>query len=187
MATDFFPFPNKEASFSILERDACYGKIPEKDVHRAFEDAWNTGETEAERFLSSEMACPARMMDRLTAEGFKIEKYDEDYISGNHRYFCEYVSERNLIRIYEKSVLLWAVSNKLPYDDALNLILAHEYFHYLEWHKIGLVSRHFQVPMLKIGSLSVGKTGIAALSEIAANAFANTYYSHLCRTDCLEN
>ena len=53
-----------------------------------------------------------------------------------------------------------------------DLILCHEYFHHLEWHEIGMTSRRHLVPMIKIGGISMGKTGVPSLSEIAANAFA---------------
>ena len=96
---------------------------------------------------------------------------------GNIRYFCEYFSEKNQIIIYSKGIDLWASSNGLEHAQARNIILAHEFFHHLEAKQLGWISKRCLVPMLKIGSLTLGKTGIAALSEVAANAFANTYYS----------
>lgn len=36
-------------------------------------------------------------------------------------------------------------------ETAQNVILSHEYFHFLEWTKLGLTSREYQVPMLKLG------------------------------------
>ena len=113
------------------------------------------------------------MLRVLEQKHFRIQTEDVDYVMGNIRYFCEYISERNIIRVYRKSVQLWADKNVLPYDTALELILAHEYFHYLEWHEIGRTSKQCLVPMLRLGPLSLGKTGISALSEIGANAFAN--------------
>ncbi len=60
--------------------------------------------------------------------------------------------------------------------EAENLILSHEYYHFLEWNKLGLTSRDYQVPMVSIGPLHLGKTGIRALSEIGAHGFAHTYH-----------
>ena len=62
------------------------------------------------------------------------------------------------------------------YDMAVNLILSHEYYHYLEMNEIGLASRDYLVPMVQIGPLKLGKTGIRALSEVGAHAFARKYY-----------
>lgn len=161
----------------ILKRDPCYGKIPPDRIQPAFDTAWSIGEREAKRFLSG---CPnagdAPMVELLKRWGFSVKTYDEDYIMGNTRYFCEYLSGTNEVKIYQKSIQVWAEHNGLSYEKSLDLILAHEYFHYLEWHEIGLTSKCCLVPMLKLGPLSLGKTGISALSEIGANAFANYCY-----------
>ncbi len=65
--------------------------------------------------------------------------------------------------------------------EAENLILSHEYYHFLEWNKLGLTSRDYQVPMISIGPLRLGRTGIRALSEIGAHGFAHTYHQLLRR------
>ena len=59
-----------------------------------------------------------------------------------------------------------------------NLILSHEFYHYLEATELGYTSRRYLVPMIILGKLRLGKTGVPALSEIAANAFANYCYNH---------
>ena len=74
---------------------------------------------------------------------------------------------------------LWAQQNKMTRMEAENLILSHEYYHFLEWNKLGLTSRDYQVPMISIGPLRLGKTGIRALSEIGAHGFAHTYHQLL--------
>ncbi len=166
----------------ILQADPCFGKIPADQVEAVFEKAWMTGEVEAARFLSSfPEETSFSMLQVLEKKKFCIETQDMDYVMGNIRYFCEYISEQNIVVIYRKSVELWARKNNLSYEAAQDLILAHEYFHYLEWHEIGRTSKQFLVPMLKIGPISLGKTGITALSEIGANAFANFCYAALMR------
>lgn len=177
-----FPFPEREASMRILRADPCFEKIPADQVEGVFEKAWRTGEAEAARFLSSfPEGTGFSMLQVLEKKQFRIETQDVDYVMGNIRYFCEYMSEQNIVVIYRKSVELWAEKNSLTYEAARDLILAHEYFHYLEWHEIGRTSKQCLVPMLKIGPVPLGKTGIAALSEIGANAFANFCYAALMR------
>ena len=61
-------------------------------------------------------------------------------------------------------------------NDAINLILSHEYFHFMEMNVIGQLSKSYEVPMLVIGKLKLGKTGIHALYEIGAHGFAHQYY-----------
>ena len=176
MDTAFFPFPDRDACRNILSDDPCYPKIPESQREAIFEDAWAFGMQAADEMWDS---CPhdAGMRTLLKSNGLKLERRNIDYVVGNTRYFCDYVSGEGIITIYRKSVALWAESNGLSYEDSEELILAHEMFHYLESHRFGLASRRFLVPMLQIGKLRIGKTGIPALSEIAANAFANRWYT----------
>lgn len=176
MQKEFYPFPGKESSLLILQRDPCYGKIPPQDVPAAFERAWNTGLQEANRFFASVPHGEYFMTEALSELGISVKTFDKDYVVGNTRYFCEYLSEQNIVHVYKTAIAVWAETNGFSYRDSLNLILAHEFFHHLEWHVIGLVSKQVLVPMLQLGRFSFGKTGIAALSEVAANAFANEVY-----------
>lgn len=173
-----FPFPDKESSMEILKNDPCYTKIPEDRIEGVFENAWLTGIEEAQKFISSYcLDLDFDMMKILGKLGFEIIQQDIDYVMGNIRYFCEYLSEKNQILVYNKGIALWAASNNLAPEQSRNIILAHEFFHYLEAKQLGWISKRCLVPMLKIGKLSIGKTGIAALSEVAANSFANEYYT----------
>lgn len=161
----------------ILKNDPCYGKIPADRVEAVFEDAWATGAEEAQKFISQYcLEADYDMMEILRTLGFEIIRQDIDYVMGNIRYFCEYFPEKSQIYVYSKGIGLWAASNGLEPEQARNIILAHEFFHYLEAKELGWISKRCLVPMLKIGRFTMGKTGIAALSEVAANAFANEYY-----------
>ncbi|MBQ6797787.1 MAG: hypothetical protein IJP11_00955 [Oscillospiraceae bacterium] len=176
MQKEFYPFPDKASSMQILQRDPCYFKIPADEVPAVFERAWNTGLKEANRFFSTVTPDDDFMTEALSARGITVKAFDSDYVVGNTRFFCEYLSEKNIVHVYRDAITVWAETNGFTYRDSLNLILAHEFFHHLEWHVIGLVSKQYLVPMLRIGRFSIGKTGIAALSEVAANAFANRIY-----------
>lgn len=177
VADMIFPFPDREACIGILEQDPCYGKILPEDRDAVFEEAWNVGLMEAEKFLKEHEAAGLDMERILRDNGYKIQKIDKDYVIGNKRFFCELYPAKNTVAIYVRSVKLWANSHELPYEYAKNIILAHEYFHHLESKQIGWTSGHYLVPMLRIGNFKLGKTGIAALSEVAANAFANGFYT----------
>ena len=48
-------------------------------------------------------------------------------VVGNQRYFSDYVSGTNQINLYLKSIEKWAEENQLSMNDAINLILSHEY------------------------------------------------------------
>lgn len=173
-----YPFPSKENSMQDLVNDYVYSKIEPGKVEEIFEDAWSVGLRTVESFLQEHGDAPLRMQAFLREQGFTIQVKDIDYVLGDRRYFCEYFSEKKLIKIYRKSMELWCGENGYDYEDGCNLILCHEYFHHLEWHEIGMTSRRHQVPMIKIGRFHLGKTGIPALSEIAANAFAQECFAN---------
>lgn len=158
-----YPFPNKENSMQDLKNDYMFPKIAPEKVDEVFEDAWAVGLQAAKDFLRE--------------QGFRIQVKDIDYVLGDRRYFCEYFSRQKIIKIYRKSVELWCRENGYSYEDGCNLILCHEYFHHMEWHEIGMTSKRCLVPMVKIGCLRLGKTGVPALSEVAANAFAQECFA----------
>jgi hypothetical protein len=179
-----YPFPNQENSKKIFEEDIMFSKVPSDEVDEIFQDAWAIGEQEATSFLHNythgEKVC---MMNVLQGKGVQLKTKNIDYQVGKYRYFCEFLSGRNRLTMYRKSIELWAKHHGLSYEEGCNVILCHEYFHYLEQHKVGMISRRYQVPMLQVGKFKFGKTGILALSEIAANAFANKCYPYLVKRE----
>lgn len=170
-----FPFPGRELSDKELTYDPCYEKIPEADRAVIVEKAWQKGSRAAEMVFHREKGS----FDFHTIarnSGLELVEIPKDYIVGKQRYFSDYISGRKLINVYSGSIRKWAEQNELEYADAVNLILSHEYYHYLEMNEIGLASRDYLVPMLTIGPVKIGKTGIRALSEVGAHAFARKYY-----------
>lgn len=174
--SDFtFPFPGKELAAKELSYDVCYGKIAEADRAVIADQAWQKGE-EAARKMWKKFGGDYNFFKIAAESGLSCEKINADYVVGGRRYFSDYISGKSEIHLYTQSVAKWAAQNNLTQEQAENLILSHEYYHFLEWTAIGLTSRIYEVPMLQIGKLKIGKTGIRALSEIGAHAFARTYY-----------
>lgn len=178
-----FPFPNKENSMKILLEDPVITKIDAGQITDIFEDAWECGRAAAEGFLKEHPRAPGHMEDFLKEQGFQVQVYDTDYVLGNRRYFCEYYSAQNIVKIYRQSVQLWCRENGFDYLQGCSLLLCHEYYHHLEWHKLGMTSRRYLVPMLKLGPWHIGKTGVPALSEVGANAFAEACFYHMLETE----
>lgn len=175
-----YPFPDKKNSLSIFYSDYVFPKIDKEKVEAIFEDAWNTGEEQARLFLQRYGGDePLQMLKILEKNGVRIVRRDIDNVLGRQRYFCEFFSKKKELFIYTESVHLWCESNHVSYEKGLNLILCHEYFHYLEQIETGMISRRYQVPILKLGPIKVGKTGIPSLSEIAANAFAGVCWMYM--------
>ena len=170
-----FPFPGRELADRELTYDPCYRKIPEGDRGPIVEKAWNKG-AEAARMVFSREGGSFDFHAIARKSGLKLVEVPKDYIVGTQRYFSDYISGQKLINLYTGSIEKWARQNELTYEVAVNLILSHEYYHYLEMNEIGLASRDYMVPMVAIGPIKLGRTGIRALSEVGAHAFVRRYY-----------
>lgn len=173
-----FPFPTQELARKELLWDRFVARIPEKDKERIVDLAWSKGERAA-HMVFEESNGQSDFFQICKDAGMTIVKKDIDCVYGNQRYFSDYVSGTKEITLYEKSCALWAQQNQLEVHEAQNLILMHEFFHVLETTRLGLTSKEYTVPFITIGPFKLGKTGIHALSEIAAHAFTNTYYGLL--------
>lgn len=173
-----FPFPTRELALKELSWDRFVMRIPEEDKERIVDLAWSKGERAA-HMVFEESNGQSDFFQICKDAGMTIIKKDIDCVYGNQRYFSDYVSGTKEITLYKQSCALWAKQNQLDLHEAQNLILMHEFFHVLETTRLGLTSKEYTVPLLTIGPFKLGKTGIHALSEIAAHAFTNTYYGLL--------
>ena len=173
-----FPFPTRELALKELSWDRYVMRIPEEDKKRIADLAWSKGECAA-HMVFEESNGQSDFFQICKDAGMTIIKKDIDCVYGNQRYFSDYVSGTKEITLYEQSCALWAKQNQLDLHEAQNLILMHEFFHVLETTRLGLTSKEYTVPLFTIGPFKLGKTGIHALSEIAAHAFTNTYYGLL--------
>ena len=173
-----FPFPTRELALKELSWDRYVIRILEEDKERIVDLAWSKGECAA-HMVFEESNGQSDFFQICKDAGMTIIKKDIDCVYGNQRYFSDYVSGTKEITLYEQSCALWAKQNQLDLHEAQNLILMHEFFHILETTRLGLTSKEYTVPLFTIGPFKLGKTGIHALSEIAAHAFTNTYYGLL--------
>ena len=172
---DAFPFPGHAAALQELCLDPVYPRIPAQDRGRVAAAAWEKGARAARQTFAREGG--SYVFERIcVGRGLAVVRRDIDCVHGDQRYFSDYVAGRSEITLYERSCALWAQQNGMDLARAENLILSHEFFHFLEWTELGLTSREYQVPMVAIGRLRLGKTGVRALSEIGAHGFARTYH-----------
>lgn len=179
MSVGRYPFPTREEAANKLKRDYCYHKIPPEKIPELIDMSWNAGVDAAHDFLKEWGGQPLNFIQVLEKSGVQIVTEEKDYISGQLRYFAEIQPKAKRAVLYRHSAELWAENNGYSYEDARNMILMHEYFHYLEYVKLGYTSKRYQVPMLELFGLKLGSTGIAALSEIAADAFAGELFSQI--------
>ena len=166
------PFPGKEEALELLKRDYVVDRIPEYMHQKLIDEAWELGKKCGKIFLedypANDGVCFA---DVIQSVGLKLKRADVDYVSGHMRYFADIQPKAGIVYIYLKSVELWAKEHNCSYELAENVILMHEFFHYCEYRQGESASRTHLVPMITIGRIHIGKTGVASLSEIAANSF----------------
>lgn len=169
-----FPFPDYMNARDELVHDVLYRRISKPDRERICDDAWNMGAATAQHLLTEHPGCSVYEM--AAKDGLKIVRERTDKVSAGLRFFSEYFPKKNSIYMYLLSIRLFAKKNHLTDEEAEELILAHEYFHFLEEKRIGAVSRRYTIPRFIFGSIKIGKSGITALSEIGAHGFARTYW-----------
>lgn len=169
-----FPFPDRVASRDELKQDVLYHRIPEEERERICDKAWEVGAAAAQASLVEHPG--STVYEIADAEGLQLVREKIDKVSAGLRFFSEYFPKKKCIYIYELSVRLFAKKNELAYEEAEELILAHEYFHFLEENRIGETSKQYKIPKITIGSWKTGESGIHALSEIGAHGFARTYW-----------
>ncbi len=169
-----FPFPDRIQSREELKRDVLYRKIPEADRISICDMAWKRGARISEEVMEKYPGKDIRGI--LGREGLTVTMVCRDEVRGKIRTFGEFYPTKKEIVLYMGSIAKWAEANHLDETPAVDLILAHEFFHYLECTKIGETSRLYFVPVMQIGKFTLGKSGIRALSEIAAHGFTSTYF-----------
>ncbi|MBQ8813006.1 MAG: hypothetical protein IJZ85_00715 [Lachnospiraceae bacterium] len=169
-----FPFPDRITARDELTHDVLYKKIPEEERVRICDEAWQVGVDAARREMAEDP--DGNIYELAKANGLQIIRERVDKVSGGLRFFSEYTPNKSRIDVYVLSIRLFAKNNHLTEEEAEELILAHEFFHFLEENKIGDTSQIYTIPRVTIGSLKIGKSGIRALSEIGAHGFARTYW-----------
>lgn len=169
-----YPFPDRVQAREELKKDVLYQRIPLQDREQICNQAWDKGVS-----IFDEMAkrYPGkRIFEMAKLEGVKFIFSSKDMVNGSFRTFGEYYTEKNEMILYTGAIAKWAESNRLARKEAEELIMAHEFYHFLECSRIGMTSDMYQIPVLKIGKWSFGKSGVRALSEIAAHGFSRAYF-----------
>ena len=163
---------------AMLPEDPVYGKIPADLRRPAVEQAVEYGRCAA-RDLRARLgaADPAALSERL---GVRVVWSDDPYVFGKIVQTSTYAQRVRTITVYIGSVeemnRVLAAQGLVPIlgiSDVGPVYLAHELFHHLEEDSLGRAANLVRVTTLKLGPL-VRRSGIGQLSEIAADAFAQT-------------
>ncbi|MBU5362494.1 hypothetical protein KQI58_15570 [Enterococcus raffinosus] len=162
-------FSDEFLAYLELKQDMLFHKIPVEDIWNYLEKSLEIGKSFVSQLKSKDIF-------ELYAESairIKEEKHDGVFYKVQMR--AQFESDRkgnNLVYLYEKSIAQLAEANKLGLKEMKRIILAHEYFHYLEERSENHVYDQFTpIESAKILVFSQ-KAHIRRTSEIAANAFA---------------
>ena len=177
---EMFPFPDRSACITELKLDRFFSRIPTQDHEKILNAAWQRGEQAAEDFFGSG---PVDIRQAMQAVGLQIEELDQDMVIGGTRYFAEIYVKAKKVNVYLTAVALWAQHNCLPLAQAEELLLAHEFFHYLEHTALPPARDVYQVPSLKLFGRTLLRSGLRCVSEIGAHSFANAYWKRITKAD----
>lgn len=169
-----FPLPGRALAEKELQRDALYARIPPENREEVLKRAWSKGE-QAARQIYRQYEGETDLIRIGERSGLRFQWDERDCTPAGRRRFAEYLPEHRCVLLYRGGIRLLAEKNGIPMQRALDLVLGHEFFHFLEHQRLGWTSRDYLVPLVYIGQLRLGKTGIRALSEVGAHAFAYTW------------
>jgi hypothetical protein len=142
-------------------------------VRDALADGTATAKTVRVRFPD---LAPQRIAHAL---GVPVETVDDDPMVGSLWRFAEYRARPTRIVLYSRGLAPLDQVAKTPLAMRLlgpaaprDVFIAHELFHHAEATRPDIpIARRYQATLFRIGGLS-WRTGLAALPEIAAGAFA---------------
>jgi len=162
-------FSDEFLAYLELKQDMLFHKIPVEDIWNYLEKSLAIGKDFALKVRSKDI------FDLYGESGIKIKEEKHDGVFYKVQMRAQFESDRkgnNLVYLYEKSIAQLAEENNLSLKEMKRVILAHEYFHYLEEKSESHVYDQFApIESAKILVFSQ-KAHIRRTSEVAANAFA---------------
>lgn len=166
------PFPDYNLSKDEVLSSNLSKKTTQKSALKYFNQSWKCGKYQAEQLISN--GTVVNFEEEFTSRNYRIYEYHIDNKIGNIRYYADIFPENKIIKLYSLSIKKWSDQFDLNYERSKNLVLAHEYFHYIEYSSIGFLSEMTNIPYLKIGNYKFGKLKFNILSEVGAYSFVNT-------------
>jgi hypothetical protein len=175
---EYFFRQRYELGLHELKNDPLFTKIKPQCYPELIDGAWQSGREAALRYSCQ---YDTRNPEELAARfGLILSEQEQGWVAPGYRICSEYYSNPRRIILYRDTILgelekLKAKGMSLyeGYAEFRALFIAHETFHHIECHEIGLISKRERLTAWKWGPLRI-TSGIRALSEIAAHGFTKT-------------
>jgi len=162
----------------LISRDPIAGKIPTSEINEIIESSIKCGTDEATKLLNKyKTQSPTEISKELNLN-LKLEDEQDtmDFI-----YFGLFESPRD-ITIYTSNIkkatnILEEIKANYFKSNFIDIVLAHEIFHYIEHHDRNLYSNTRQINLWSLGKLYTHKSTLICTGEIAGMSFAKTLLS----------
>lgn len=171
---DLFSIPDSFWGFYSLKRDPVFAKLPLERIPEYIDNSVRCGSREA---ISLKMTEGPLSMRELCAHCHLRLSYDTSENGGYPIIFAQFTEPDRIIVSADAlsrmdALGIWhTLSPGVSFED---IILAHEFFHYIESRKAKTIYTRTEKIQLWKKPFS-NRSGIHALSEIAAMAFAREY------------
>jgi hypothetical protein len=161
-----------------LKNDLLFNKIPLEQQQEFIDLAWNIGSTTAVRYCREyHTDIPTEFVAKL---GLTLIELEQVASIPQIRICSEYYSNPKRIVLYkntiEEEIEKLKAKGIMEFDKYLKireLFIAHELYHHIECHDIGVTSQKGRIVICKIGPFRI-TSGVKALSEIGAHGFTKT-------------
>lgn len=176
---EFIQRANKEVmALAELKQDNLYLKIPTRQRKYYIDESIKIGIQVAESIKEKHKNKSIEALCQLY--NIRINIIGNKQISKYLNLRAEYLNYNNQINIYqssmEKMMQQFAQINvDLTYQEILEIHLAHEFFHFLEFNMIGITSDHLQPIKMKRLLLKNSNASVLKTREIAAHTFCLKY------------
>jgi hypothetical protein len=173
----FFGNSNELGMFE-LQNDPLFSKIPSENYRQLINKAWSIGSSTACKYSQQYgTRIPEKLVERL---GLVLTEKEQGFVAPQYRICSEYYSNLRQIILYQDTIKgeleklqAKGFTKYKDYTEIRSLFIAHEIFHHIECHDIGLTSKTDKLIIFKLGPWRI-TSGIRALSEIGAHGFTKT-------------
>ncbi len=116
------------------------------------------------------------MAEIAEEEGLSVALVEKDAVNQVFRTFGEYDTASGQMTLYLASSSSGPGPTDFQRRTARELVMAHEFYHFLECTRLGMTSELYKIPLWRLGKWVLRSSGIRALSRLEPMDFARTCF-----------